>query len=307
MSTQDDLGPREKHLGLDEPMQEPEPVDLEALQPEQPAEAEPEKPEWLDPRFNTVEAQAQAYSAAERQMHAVNQEKADMEKRLAALEERYDPNNYQQPYDPGYDQNYYDPVTQASYEEQLRQLAETDPLAAMRAIAAEQAQALQAQQMQAAQLQQMSQAQQQPLVQQQQETQAALVANEAKRNVTARHEDFRNYEDQIAQVLTDDPEFISGQHAWDLQKLERGLERAYKIVKAEEWAGHEQELRDQGVAPEDLERHRKMAAQTMQGVSARPDEPTQEEKQLADMVNTGMQSYGAARKHLWGDMRAPTT
>jgi hypothetical protein len=294
----------QKHLGLDEPLAEPEP-DTSVLQPASPEGADtPERPEWLDQRFDSPEEQAKAYREAERRMHDTLQANAELEKRLAALEERIP----EQPQEPQYDYSAFsDPMQQAAYRDQLSQLAEENPLAAMEALLNEREQLWQMQQAAAWQQQQVAAAAYQPQMMQQQQTQAALVANEAKRNVTSRHEDFSEYEDQVAQILTDDPEFIAGQHSWDLSKLERGLERAYRIAKAEALTAREQELRDQGVDPAEIERQRKMNAQTMQGVSARPDEPSAEEKQLAAMVESGMQSYGAARNSIWGPMRAPTS
>lgn len=294
----------QKHLGLDEPLAEPEP-DTSVLQAAQEAEPEPERPDWLSDRYQSVEDQAKAYSEAERRMHETLQYNAELEKRLASIEERMgDPQQQSQQFDYS---EFNDPMQQATYRDQLAQLAEENPLAAMEALLAQRDQAMWEQQ-QMAEMQRMQQAAvYQPQIRQQQETQAALVANEAKRNVTQRHEDFGQYEDQVAQIISDDPEFIAGQHAWDLSKLERGLERAYRIAKAETTFAREQELRDQGVDPAEIERQRKMNAQTMQGVSARPEEPSPEEKQLAAMVESGMQSYGAARNSIWGPMRAPTS
>ena len=70
-------------------------------------EEQPERPEWLDPRYENVEAQARAYSEAQRLMtqtaqraSAAEQSAAEMAQRLEALEQRarqpqtaYDPNS----------------------------------------------------------------------------------------------------------------------------------------------------------------------------------------------------------------------
>ena len=78
-----ELSQEARHLGLDEEMQEPEPMQVVA---EEDPEPEPERPEWLSPKYASVEEQAKAQAESERRMHEEIQARAKLEERLSALD-----------------------------------------------------------------------------------------------------------------------------------------------------------------------------------------------------------------------------
>ncbi len=297
-----ELSAEAKHLGLDEEIQDPEPMQVVQEEPEPAAE---ERPEWLSEKYTSVEEQARAYSEAQAAMHEANQRAKALEERLTALE-RQQPQQQQDQYNP-YDYQ-YDPLQQVSYEDQLRELYDQDPVAATRALLAERDQQLYQMQQQAQQIQNWQQQQQKPIQDTWQETQAQLIADSAVERVTSRHEDFQEYAEDVKKWLNEEnPGYISDTDAWNLAKMENALETAYKVKKAERILAHEDELRSQGLSPEEIERQRKVSSQTLTGASARPQDPSEDEKQLAAMVASGDQSYAAARRQIWGDLRSPQT
>ncbi len=304
-----ELSEHAKHLALDEELQQPDPPEVITEEEAQRREAEAQRPDFLVPRYQTVEEQARAYKEAEREMHETKQQAKQLEERLAALEaqqQQFQQPQQPQPWEMGYGpQSEY--FSQAEYEAQLQQLAREDPLTAMRAVMAEAEEQRLAHMQQQAQVAQMQQQQLQPWQEAQQQTQAQLIADHAYNRVLDQNPDYEEYHEDVVKLMEQDPGWINPADAWDLNKLTTAVTRAYKVVKGERLSATDDELRARGLTQADIERQRKLSAQTVQGRSAAPEsELTEEQKNLAGMLASGTDgSYKQARQHLWGALRAP--
>lgn len=300
------LSPDAQHLGLDEELPKEELTILteEDVQAQERAAAAAERPDWLDPRYDSPEDQAKAYKQAERAMHEANQRAKAMEDRIAHLEA-----NFQRP-EPQQSEE-WDPTQQVlergDYEAQLDYLARENPLQAMRMLMAEQQQANLEFMQEQARIAQYREQQMRPMQEARENTQSQLVADAAYERVVARNPDYDDYHERVVE-LVNDPEWISAEDAWDLGKLERAVERAYRVAKAERITSTDEELMAQGLSQAEIERQRKMQAQSLRpAAQSREAEMTPDERVLAGILNSAEAdgSYASQRRVIWGDLRGP--
>lgn len=260
-----------EQLGVDLPEQpEPELPLHGAPVAEEPAE-EPadERPEWLPEKYKTPEALAEAHKSLENELRERGERERELTERMGQLE-----------------------AIAAQAERQPQYQAE-DPMAqyAAELIAARENGDVERE----VQLQQWLQnyslnqafeqqgrrqnAEQAPFIEQQHE----LLAVQAQDEMRRRHDDWEDNKDRIAQMLDSDPDLLTEQAAGSYQGIVRSLDRAYRLVKAEDMAAELEELRTQGVSAEDLGRARKLQAQTLPGSSGRPGEPSEADRHIAEM------------------------
>jgi hypothetical protein len=276
-----------EQLGVDFPEQPTPDVPLHAQQPPDPpdpedqAPGEEERPEWLPENYKTPEDFAASKKALENELRERGERMREMEERMGQLEQLAAQAERQPQYQAE------DPMAQYAVElSAARENGDVEREVQLQ-------QWLQQYSLQQAFEQQGRQqnAQQAPFIEQQHE----LLAVQAQDEMRRRHDDWEDNKDRIAQMLDSDPDLLTEQAANSYQGIVRSLDRAYRLVKAEDMAAELEELRKQGISAEDLGRARKLAAQTLPGSSGRPGEPSEADKQVAEMKQA---LHGSSYEHM---------
>lgn len=267
----------EEQLGVPLP---PEPVAEQQAQPEPEAQQE-ERPSWLDERFKSPEELAHSYSELENKLKEQGRERNELADRLTALESERE--QYQQ-FDPN---QWYDPASDPNY---LAQQFEEDPVTATRAILQQELAAMQQAQ---AQQYQAYQAQQAPFQQAQLSTQAETIADLTAQRMSQRYDDWPTYQDRAQEILQN--RTIPQEELFNLPKFQSHVDEAYRLAKYEALEQREQAMQEAGISQEEIDRQMKLAAQTMSGRSARPEEVSPTEQKAAELLaaHRGTQHYGS--------------
>jgi hypothetical protein len=259
-----------EQIGVDLPeYEEQEVVAPEAA--EEPAAEEPSVPDWVPEKFRkNPEAFASSYASLENELRQRGEREKEMRDELDQLQ------------------------AWAAQAQAQPQYDQADPLAAYAAeleAARDNGDTLREAQLQSWLNQySISQAlgQQQVWQQQQQapqlQAQNELLAVQAKETMARRHsDDWDDVEPRIAELLQSDPDLLSERALGSLAGTVGALERAYQLVKAEDWRKQVEDMQQAGISQADLDRARKLQAQTMSGSSGRPDQPSAADALLAEM------------------------
>ena len=255
-----------EQLGVDLPeMEEQEVIAPEAA--EEPAAAEPSVPEWVPEKFRSnPEAFASSYASLENELRLRGEREKEMRTELDQLQ------------------------AWAAQAQAQPQYDQADPLAAYAAeleAARDNGDTLREAQLQSWLSQysiQQAFGQQQQWQTQQQEPQAqvvnSLVADRAREMMASRHAGdwTEEVEQRVGELLMNEPDLLAdyklspdGPMVKRLDSLDGvvdALERAYQLVKADDWKKQAEQMREAGISQADLDRARKLQAQTMSGTPA---------------------------------------
>jgi hypothetical protein len=121
-----------------------------------------------------------------------------------------------------------------------------------------------------------------------------IIAAHVRNSLARSHEDWEQYEPQIAELIQAEPWRFPQEATESLPSMARALESAYEVVKARDVLAQQQELHERGLSQADLSRARKMEAQGLQGASGRPAEPSPVDRELAEMKDALHRNSGMA-------------
>jgi hypothetical protein len=232
------------------------------------------RPEWLPENFESPADLLNSYNEAQAKITAQGNALAETREMMDEIKESLSAQpaqHQQQQFDAG------------SARDQLQDSFDADPLGTM----AWMAQSIAAQQLQTY-IQQQGQTQD-TLVAPQNE----LIAHAAEQELAQQFEDWNEYKDRVAEAVKADDSLLPNSALSSLATTKRHLERAYKLVKADDVLSKAQEA---GVQQANQSRQQKLAARTMSGSSAREPEVDEDEAYL-DRLKTAWkgQSYSTLR------------
>jgi hypothetical protein len=121
-----------------------------------------------------------------------------------------------------------------------------------------------------------------------------IIAAHVRNSLARSHEDWEQYEPQIAELIQAEPWRFPQEATESLPSMARALESAYEVVKARDVLAQQHELHERGLSQADLSRARKMEAQGLQGASGRPAEPSPVDRELAEMKDALHRNSGMA-------------
>jgi len=129
--------------------------------------------------------------------------------------------------------------------------------------------------------------------------QNSMFARAINEEMAAEYEDWEELADQVRDRLAEDPTLMPESvfaGADPLGAAKRHLSMIYRDIKYDSLVEHDQELRARGLQQKDLDSARKREAQTLSGASGRAPEPSEAEKELAEMrAALSGSSYGLHR------------
>lgn len=274
-----------EQLGLDPSPEEQEAAQLAADEAQQQQEQEAalqaeqeNRPDWLPEKFKTPEDFVRSYSSLENELRERGTRERQQAERLAELE-AWAQQSQEQP-----QAQADDPLAAYAYElEAAREQGDARREAELQAWLVQYniSQALQG-------FEQQSTQQTRPLL----DHQNYLTAAEVKRSVKEQIPDFSDYEDRVGQLLQDEPWRMPREVLDDPALMQRALIATYDAVKHQDLVEQQRQLEEAGVTTADLQRARKMQAQTLSGATGRPGEPSEADRQIAEM-------RGALDKSSW--------
>ncbi len=101
--------------------------------------------------------------------------------------------------------------------------------------------------------------------------------------MAAEYEDWNDVKPLVGERLAEDPTLMPETAFGSLNQVKRHMSMIYKDIKFDELRNEQQDLRNRGLQQKDLDRARKQEAQTLTGATGRAPEPTEAEKELAEM------------------------
>lgn len=225
-------------------------------EPEPSATEEDTRPEWLDSKFESVEAQAKAYGEAQKAMSQAVERQRQSEQKIEELAARFDELSTQQQPDPQ--------LAQANLLQQYEQAMEAGDavtLAGLNAYIAQQAAS--------AAVQEALSKWQPP--KDDTDANSQMFAMMTEQQVAARYGDeWETLKPQVGQLLSEYPHLLPD--TGDLTQTVNALSLVAEFVR-NQGASAQQAQQDAG-------RQQKMLAQTMSGTTGRPD--TQQQIDAAD-------------------------
>jgi hypothetical protein len=246
-------------------------AEAEAAQPPPEAPDEPEVPDWVPERFRKDPTQlAKSYAELETELRRRGERDAARDREIAELREQM-----QQTRQPPED---WDDRIEAAYEE--------DPIGTIRWLVEQRANAVVGQAL----------GHQARASEPAEQIQDQLFAKTMDDVMTAEYEDWDEVKPEIAQMLAEDPSLVPESAFGSIQGVKRHLSTLYRSVKYDALLAEKNDLGGRGAKQADIDRVRKQEAQTLTGATGRAPEPTEAEKELAEMrgalANT---SYGLHR------------
>jgi hypothetical protein len=127
--------------------------------------------------------------------------------------------------------------------------------------------------------QQQSEQQSRPLM----ETQNMLTAAHVKRAVQEKIADFGEYEQEIGDLLQAEPWRMPDDVLDNPALMENALVATYEAVKYKQLLEQHRQLEEAGVTTADVQRARKLGAQTLSGATGRSEQPSEADRQVAGM------------------------
>lgn len=228
--------------------------------PEGQSGEEAQRPEWLPDKFENEEAFAKSYSELERKLSQQGEERSALESQLEDLYGRVQTMEATQTQTPQYDPS-QDPMLLA-YEQAMEN---GDYRAAL---------AIQVGINQAAVRQAMEGAK--PEQPERDYESWAFVAEQTAMQAVGGQDEWLKYKERVAEESAS--ENFDGLSA---QQAGAKLARIYKMVKAEDVLDNQQTQAEQQA---EADRQAKIQAQSLQGASGRPGQPTKDEAAIAEIV-----------------------
>lgn len=267
-----------EQMGVDLP-EEPElaaqTIDTPAVENEEPP---PERPEWLPDKFKQPEDLARSYSELESKLGEQGRQLSELQQALEAQQQQpdygYDPTG--QPY------GYLDPA-----QEYIAQLYEENPVEATRFVLQQELAQMQQQAQQQAQFQAQ---QQQPYQQAQQQSQAAMTAYVTEQHMIDRYDDWEDVKDSAMGILQNRQ--IPQHELLSQPDFERHVDEAYRLAKYEALTGQEQEMLAAGISQEEINRNRKLQAETLTARRSAPREEVDPSTAEAQQLLAARQNSG---------------
>lgn len=246
---------------LEEP-ERPEPAAV--VEPEPEEVTEPERPEWLPEQYKTPEDFAKAHKSAQDKIRELGERSSQYEQQLADMQAQMqaparDPNDVFQAV--------ADEIEAARENGDVARELQLNQWLTQQTIG----QAFQGFQAQTNQ------------PDPNQGIQADMVAAYADDSMAKRYDDWPDVRDKVAETLQTKPYLLPEAHLFDLTKLQESLDTAYQLVKTGQLLEQQQQLHEQGLSQADVNRSRKLSAQTLTGATGRADEVSEADQQLAEM------------------------
>lgn len=218
-------------------------------EPEPSATEEDNRPEWLDQKFESVEAQAKAYSEAQREMSRAQERQRQSESKIEELAARFDELSSQQQQQP--DQN----LSNLNLLQQYEQAVENGDYLTQFGILS-----YVNQQETARQIEELKQTYQPQSTSQ--DANSQMFAMMAEQQVAAKYGDeWETLKPAVGQLLSEHPHLLPDTE--DLTQTVNALSLIADMARAQQGA--------QAQAQQDAGRHQKLMAQTMSGTTGRPD------------------------------------
>lgn len=209
----------------------------------------PERPAWLPENFESPEALAASYKEAQAAITRESQRAAEAERRAAELEAMAQ----QAPQ-----------VSSDDYEQQLQDAFEANPVATMAWLAQQAAADAIAK-----------------AAPKNTGNQHEIVAYAADQALSAQYDDWNDYKSKVAQAIQADPRLLQVDDSTPLSEVQRGLERVYKFVKAEDVLAQTGQQSEQAA---EAMRQAKNQAQTAGGGSGRPPVASDDEAHFNSLL-----------------------
>lgn len=253
-----------EQIGVD--IDEPEPIEqtLPEAEVEEVPEA-PERPEWLPEQYKTPEDFAQAHKSAQDKIREQGEQLREREQQIEQIAQQMQ-------------------APQTDPSDVFAQVANEIEVARENGDVARELQLnqwLTAQTV--AQTFQGFQAQTQQQFQQQQQMQTGLYAEQIDSSMERQIPDWGDYRERVAEVLQERPGLLSPDDMISPDKAQRALRDAYDLVKAQDLMEQQATLAEKGLTAADVGRARKLQAATVTGSSARPDQPSPMDVEMAEM------------------------
>lgn len=126
------------------------------------------------------------------------------------------------------------------------------------------------------------------------QAQDELIAAHHAMQMERMYPDFTEYAPRIRELIQAEPWRLPDQALNNFGETQRALSSAYEILKARDVLSEQEQMRERGLSQADISRARKLEAQTMEGASGRPDEPSQVDRELAEMQAALRRNSGIA-------------
>jgi hypothetical protein len=243
--------------------------------------AEAERPDWLPEQYKSPEAFAEAHRSLQERLRQESEERKDLQAQLEQLAEAVQQQQYQQPYEQPADviDSVAAEISAAREVGDVRRELELQAWLqnytlqqSVSANAADQAAA------------------QEPTLAMQDELIAAHHAMTMQRT----YPDWDEYAPKVRDLIQAEPWRLPDSALSDLASTQRALSDAYEVLKARDLLSEQEQLRERGLSQADVSRARKLEAQTMEGASGRPDEPSRVDRELAEMQMALRRNSGIA-------------
>jgi hypothetical protein len=257
-----------EQLGVDLP----EPEEPQVVVAEAPVEepTEPERPEWLPENYKTPEDLAAAHRSLQDRLRQEAEDRKQREQENAELRAALE--QQQQAQQQGQQGDLLDNIAaEIAYARETGDVRRELELNAW----------LQQQTLQQSLggMQVAAQQQERPGA----EAQDQLIAAHVHDSMQRQFDDWEELKPQVAELLTAEPWRLPDQALDSIPSMQSALASVYEVVKARQLLEQQKELEQRGLGQADLSRARKLEAQTMQGASGRPDEPSQVDREIAEM------------------------
>jgi hypothetical protein len=231
--------------------------------------AEPERPEWLPEQYKTPEAFADAHRSLQERLRQEAESRKGLEQQVEQLTEYVQQAAQQPAYEPA---DVIDSVAaEISAAREVGDVRrELELQTWLQNYTLQQAQSAGAADQAAAQEPQLA-------------MQDELVAAHHAMTMQRAYPDWDSYAPKVRDLIQAEPWRLPDAALSDLAATQRALSDAYEVLKARDLLAEQEQLRERGLSQADVSRARKLEAQTMQGASGRPDEPSQVDRDLAEM------------------------